>query len=411
MLSAKGARDAERVVCGMTASRIGFAVVVTLVWFGLLALFVPLPLSAPLASSTTQSIDGAAFTPVIGSARRDGDSLVVTAMAGAQGAMQVHQPTQPIDAGSLPILRYRFEELPRMLELVFLFRRADQPDDVKVLTVPGVGGRAGAVDLSRLPEWDGQIIEIGFAEFPGAQSVPPSRAFRSFDLAQVEFQSRSWLSALAVRRDDWFGRQSWELMSLSAIGPDSDRPRGWPLPPLLFFGVVTTLLAGMVLLGWRGRQLMPMAVIGFGLAWVMLDLRWLHDLHGRHAGTRAIYGGLPAQERALLQPDQAVFDGAARIRAALADEHPDTRVFVDAGSTYARARLLYHLLQLNVAPVDLVHYGTPEQRAGSIVVLFDARAPRFDTQTGLLHFSDRSMPATPILIDGALRIFRVGEAP
>ncbi len=395
----------------MTGSRIGFAVAVVLVWFGLLALFVPLPLTSPLTSATTHTIDGAAFTPVIGSARRDGDALAVTGMAGAQGAMQVHHPVQPIDAASLPILRYRFDGLPRMLELVFVFRRADQPEDVKVLTVSGVGGRNGAVDLSRLPGWDGQIVEIGFAEFPGAQSVPPSRAFQPFALSRVELQSRSWSSALAVRRDDWLGRQSWELMSLSAIGPDSDRPRGWPLAPLVFLGATATVLLGVVMLGWRGRRVVAFTAMAFVLAWLILDLRWLHDLHGRHAGTRAIYGGLPAEERALLQPDQAVFDGAARIRAALTEEHPDRRIFVDAGSAYARARLLYHLLPLNVAPVDLVHYGTPEQRAGSIVVLFDARAPRFDSQTGLLHFADRSMPATPILIDGALRIFRVGDAP
>lgn len=395
----------------MTAARWIFLVAAAVIWFTVAALVVPLPLGAPFQPTDARTIAGSEFVPVIGSGRHDGDILAVTGMAGAQGAMQVHHPAQPINAAAFPILRYRFDDLPRMLELVFVFRRADTPDDVSVLTIPGVGAGAGAIDLSRFPAWRGQIIEIGFAEFPGAQSVPPSRAFRHFSLRQVELQSPSWQSAVAVRMNDWLGRQNWELMSLSAIGPDSDRPRGPPLPPALFIGMLATLAAGALILGWRGARLARMAVGGFLLAWLLLDVRWLIDLNGRHQTTRAIYGGLPADERALLQPDQATFDGAARIRAVLADEPADRRIFVDAGSDYVRARLLYHLLPLNVAPVNLVHYGTPEQRAGSIVVLFDARAPRFDPESGVLSFSDIGMPATPILIDGALRIFRLGDAP
>ncbi len=387
-----------------------FIVLLLAGWFGLFALFVPLPLTAPLLPAQVHMIEGGRFAPAIGAARAEGEALAITAMAGAQGALQVHRP-KPFEAETLPILRYRFDGLPRTLELVFVFRRADQPDDVQVLTVPGVGEQVGAVDLSKLPEWRGTITEIGFAEFPGAQSVPPSRAFRPFSLLNVELQSPSWQGAWAVRRNDWFGRQSWELMSLSALGPDSARPRGWPLPPLLFLAAVFTLALALLVLRWRGHQFARAGVIVLLLAWLALDLRWLHNLHGRHASTRAIYAGLPAVERARLQPDQATFDGAARVRAALADEHPDTRIFVDAGSDYVRARLLYHLLPLNVAPVNLVTYGTPEQRAGAIVVLFDARAPRFDADTGLLHFADVGMPATPVLLNGALRIFRLGDAP
>lgn len=393
----------------MSGRRLGYVVAVLLGWGLLIALFVPLPLASPLLPERSVTIDGASFAPAIGSAQPEQGALAITAMAGAQGALQAHRPAQAIDADAWSTLRYRFDGLPRTLELVFLFRRADEPDDVRVVTVPGVGGSRGAIDLSRVPGWQGPIIEIGFAEFPGAQSVPPSRAFRPFRLLEVDLQSRSWQGAWAVRMHDWFGRQSWELMSLSALGPDSARPRGWPLPPLLFLIAVTPVLFGVLLLGWRGRLLARHAVIALLLAWLVLDLRWLHNLHGRHTGTRTIYAGLPAEARARLQPDQATFDGAARVRAALADEDPHTRIFVDAGSDYVRARLLYHLLPLNVAPVNLVTYGTPEQRAGAIVVLFDARSPRFDADTGLLHFADVGMPATPVLLNGALRIFRLAE--
>ncbi|MBX3726373.1 MAG: hypothetical protein KF823_10710 [Xanthomonadales bacterium] len=376
----------------------------------LLALFVPLRPGDPPRPAQSLAIPGERFASAIGQARARDGGLHVTAMAGANGALQVHAPT-PFRAEELPILRYRFEGLPRTLELTFVFRRADQPDDVRVMSLPGVGTGEGAVDLSASPHWRGTITEIGLAEYPGAQSVPPGAAFRPFTLRSVELQSPSWSGALAARRHDWFGRQNWELLSLSAIGPDSPQARGWPLPVLLALAATGAWLAGVLVLGWRGRRAGQAALLLAAIGWLLLDLRWLHNFHGRHQATRVVYAGLDAGERAALQPDQAAFDAAARVREALAGMDSDTRVFVDAGSDYQRARLLYHLLPLNVAPVNLVTYGTPAQRAGAVVVLFDARAPRWQPEAGLLHFADVAMAAEPIVLDGALRIFRLGEAP
>lgn len=382
-----------------------------LAWCGLLlAAFVPLRAGEPLRPAQVLAVPGERFASAIGQARVLPEGLRVTAMAGANGALQVHSPA-PFRAEDLPVLRYRFEGLPRTLELSFVFRRADEPEDVRVVSLPGVGAGAGAVDLSASPHWRGTITEIGLAEYPGAQSVPPGAAFRPFTLLGVELQSPSWSGALASRRHDWFGRQNWELMSLSAIGPDSPQPRGWPLPVLVVLAAAGAWLAGLVVLRWRGGRAARAALLLAAVAWLLLDLRWLHNFHGRHQATRAVYAGLDAGQRAALQPDQAAFDAAARVREALAGLDTDTRVFVDAGSDYQRARLLYHLLPLNVAPVNLVTYGTPAQRAGAVVVLFDARAPRWQPEAGLLHFADVAMAAEPILLDGALRIFRLGEAP
>lgn len=390
--------------------RFAFAVV-GLAWcIGLVAAFVPLRPGDPPRPAQALAIPGERFASAIGQGRVREGGLRVTAMAGANGALQVHAPA-PFRAEELPVLRYRFEGLPRTLELSFVFRRADQPDDVRVFSLPGVGTGEGAVDLSTSPHWRGTITEIGLAEYPGAQSVPPGAAFRPFTLLGVELQSPSWSGALAVRRHDWFGRQNWELMSLSAIGPDSPQVRGWPLPVLVVLAASGLWRAGLVLLRWRGARAGRAALLLAAIAWLLLDLRWLHNFNGRHQATRAVYAGLDTEARAALQPDQAAFDAAARVREALAGMDTDTRVFVDAGSDYQRARLLYHLLPLNVAPVNLVTYGTPAQRAGAVVVLFDARAPRWQPDVGLLHFADVAMAAEPILLDGALRIFRLGAAP
>jgi hypothetical protein len=354
-------------------------------------------------------IDGSRFAGVVGQFHVQGTALRVTAIAGGNGALQVH-PLQALEAADFSILRYRFDGLPRTLELTFVFRRENE-DDVQVVTVPGTGDGWASFDLSLVPGWHGRISEIGIAEHPGAQSVPPAVAFRPFSLERVELQSRSWSGVLAARWHDWFGRQNWELMSLSALGPDSSQPRSRPLAPMLAIGVLGTVLLGWAIARWRGPVLIRGAAVVVLLAWLLLDLRWLHNLHHRHAATRDIYAGRPVSERARLLPDQATAHAAGRVRELLGDLDADTRVFVDSGSDFTRARLFYHLLPLNLAPVNLVGYGTPVQRANAIVVLFGQTQPSFDRSQGVLLFDTGPMPAEQLLDEGALQVYRLGAAP
>lgn len=392
--------------------RVLFALAVVL-WWGLLVLaFLPAPFGSPWSPAQVVTLDGRDFQPVLGRATATDRGLEVTATSVDLGALQVIA-TAPFDAAAHPILRYRFDSLPRTLELTFVFRRQDDPDNVHPVTLATVARSDGTLDLSGVPEWRGNIVEVGFAQFPGAQSVPPAVAFRPFTLVSAALASPSWRDAIAARTQDWFGPRSWALMSLSALGPDSTVPGGTSLVTLVFLGGAGTLLLAAGLLGWRGRAAGRGALVVALLAWVLLDLRWLHGLHARHAVTRAVYDGLPAAERQRLLPDQELHDSAQMVRRVLAPLGDRRRVFVDAGSDFQRARLYYHLLPLNVAPVNLVGYGTPEQRRGAIVVLYNVAqpAPSATSKTGDLLFADGPMPATVLFELGALRVYQLAGDP
>ena len=144
------------------------------------------------------------FRVVMGAGVEDDETLRIGAVGNDGNALQVHALDQ-LSASDFPVLRYRFRDFPQTLELSLIFRRADSPDDIHATTVPWPGDGWRSVDLRRIPDWRGQIIEVGFAEFATGQLVPASAAFRPFRFDNAELDSLSWQGGLNALRASWFG--------------------------------------------------------------------------------------------------------------------------------------------------------------------------------------------------------------
>jgi hypothetical protein len=384
-----------------------FVPAVLLAWAVLLALFVPIPFGAPFEPADIVTLEGRTFTAIIGRGEIDADGLRVGGMEVEDGALQV-RALGGIEAAAYPTLRYRFDDFPRTLELVLVFRGEDDTE-ARTVTIPTVVSGRGTVDLASVSGWRGRIQEIGFAQYPGAQSVPPGSAFRPFVLRDAQLWSPSWSGALAARMQDWFGARSWALMSLSALGPDAALPPGRSLVLMMIIGMAATVLLGAWLLAWRRATLGRMTLIVAVVAWLVLDLRWLHGLHARHAATRDAYADLPASERQRRLPDQTVFDSAQMLRKVLAHEAPETRVFVEAGSDFERARLMYHLLPMNVAPMNMIGVPTALEQTGAVVVMYAYTRVAFNPVDSTLVLDDRRFPARELFDLGPLRVYRILE--
>jgi hypothetical protein len=373
-------------------------------WLVLVALFVPLPLTSPVSPSATRVFAGADFTAVMGRGHDIDGRLAIEGFDPAQGALQV-RAVDAVDAAAFPVLRYRFDDFPRTLELVLVFRERGARD-VHALTLPVSRSGRGAFDLSLVPEWRGRIVELGFAQYPVAQSVSPAAAFEPFALVEARLESRSWSGALAIRAADWFGARHWQLLSLSALGPDGATPAGRSLVLMIALGVAGMIALAAWLFRWPLQRLAQLAAVLVLLGWLALDLRWLVELRARIAGTSEVYAGMEPEQRQRIVPDQALFDAAQELRQRLAEEAPGARVLVDAGSDYERARLIYHLLPLDAAPLFL-----PDgvDAAGAIVVLHAAPHYRFDAAASALHIGDRQVAAVELAGGGALRVYRLVE--
>lgn len=375
-------------------------------WLGLLAMFCDIPWRAPLRPTLLYSLPGSAFDEKLGRSHSLDEELSIDAAGPDRSALQT-RTGERIDAARQPILHYRFGRLPRTLELSFLFRRADSPDDVQVVGLPWPVAGRGSFDLRRVPEWRGEIIEFGLSEFPTAQSVPPELGFRPFSLDVVTLESPSWQGALAIKRCDWFGYWPWALMSISALGPDATAPRGHSLVLMVTLGLAGSF--ALLAIGAGGaRRWLRLGVVLAALAWLALDLRWLAGLAMRHAVTRELYAGKAWSERQALVPDSDVRAAALAVHQALDGIDRRTRVFVEANSDYNRARLVYHLQPLNTGPANITGYGSEEQRRGAYLVLYGTDAgPTYDASRRALVQADSStLAAEPVLEQGHLRLYR-----
>lgn len=391
------------------------AAVVLLWWLFLLVFAASVPAHAPLQPDQRLRHAGSDFSVIAGAgAGIEGDRLLnISAIGDQRMAVQSLRFPRPIDADAFRVLRYRWQAFPRMLELSFMFRRADAPDDVHTITLPPAGRFPAYFDLADVPEWRGQVSEIGFAEYPTAQLVPDDVAIAPFALAEVELWTPSWRGSLGALATDWIAYRPWALMSISALGPDAPWPHKLSPVIVLAAGLGLTAVLVAALRGPGARHLGSALCVAIACGWLLLDLRWLWELDRRHALTRELLGGRSWAERAERVPDRHLVLVAAEVQALHAQATPGTRVLVAADNPYSTLRLDYHLLPLNAAPVATVH--KLQARPGAVpiwLVAYAATAWRFDETTGTLHGPGIALAARPLHEDGALRIFSIeGGAP
>lgn len=389
--------------------RIPAAFAVVIVWLLVLGTAAGVPWSAPLLPARQIAFAGNDFRPVVGAGVEDGAALGVGANAADGSALQSLE-VQPFAADSLPVLGYGFEDFPRTLELVLVFRRADAPGDVQTVALPWPANGSGTIDLQRAtPDWRGTIIEIGFAEYATTQLVPPSVAFKPFRLLQARLMSRAWSLAPRLLAQLWFGYQPWRLASINVIGaPDN---RNASLPGSLIAGALLSLLICAWLLRWERARLWRNAAVAAALVWVVLDLGWLADLSAKHQLTRTIYAGKSWQDRARLQPDEDLAGFAQLTRQQLGSSASDSRILVGSDSVYTALRLIWFLMPLNAAPLDSALAALPPRDwpPGTIVVLCASKTWHFDDSRSLLLSGGHAIPVAPLYFGGSLGVYRLRE--
>jgi hypothetical protein len=382
------------------------AIVVVLIWVGALGCAAGMRWNTPLWPAHKIDLPAREFHVVMGAGVEDGDALQVGAVGGDGNALQSMR-IAPVAAQDVPILRYRFHDFPRTLELSLVFRRADTPDDVQVITIPWPGDGWRTVDLRQVPEWRGEIVEIGFIEYATAQLVPPSVAFRPFRFVRAELHSASWRGGIAGLSTAWFAYVPWALLSVSALAPDrATAGTSSPLPVLLP-ALALSVLAAALILGWSRRRLVRRAGFAIALLWLLLDVRWLRDFGNRHELTEHLYAGKSWEERQRLLPEQDLLAAADRIRDWLATQPPAQRILLDADSKYAYLRLIYLLLPQNIGLLSLG--GNNELPAGSLIVLYSSSVWNYDATRRILSGGGRSYPADVLFEDDMVRLYRMAR--
>ena len=139
---ASGSGSDSRAMVPQRRWRVGALIVLLiLLWTGLLLAAASIPPSAAMQPSQRLRHAGAGFEVVAGTgAGIVGDRLLnISSIGRDQVAVQALALPAPIDAADFPVLRYRWQRFPQTLELSFMFRRADMPEDVQMVTLPPAG--------------------------------------------------------------------------------------------------------------------------------------------------------------------------------------------------------------------------------------------------------------------------------
>jgi hypothetical protein len=320
------------------------------------------------------------FRVVAGTGEPVAGGLRVRGTGKGEVALQTMLPDGGFDAGDFAVLRYRFDELPRTLEVSFLFRRADRPADVQTVSLPWPGRGIASFALSELPEWRGRIIEVGFAEYPTPQAIPPRTGFAPFVLRDAELWSASWRGAMGVLATEWSGYWPWSQRSVHALGRDVTRQGSASLVLAVACVAAGIVLWAFLLLGLRGRALGAFAAACAGIAWLALDLHWQSSLQWRLGAARDVYAQLDYAQRTETVVDASLRDVANQVRQQLADARDGAHVLVAADSAYTVLRLVWHLQPLNVAIWSQVLGDGRMPTAGTWLVVYDAPSLRGSPQ-------------------------------
>jgi hypothetical protein len=387
--------------------RLVLILVLLAIWLAVFGWTANLPWNAPLTPRLRIALPAANFQVQFGKGAHEAAGLAVSALAEDGTALQT-VTLKRFHARDYPVFNYRITEFPDTLELALVFRRSDAPDDVQTISIGAPGRGVTSIDLSLLPDWQGDITEVGFAEYAAGQLVPPSLAtrFKPFHLIEASLQSHSWSEVLPRLRSDWFGYRPWALYSISALGPQiASLQTSW-MQLTVAIGCVLSLLAAWLILGWSRRRVVQISLIAVLALWLLLDLRWLDDLGAKHRVIEQMFAGKSWNERVALQPDEDAF-AAAQDVVRIANQEGIQRVLVAADSTYTLLRFIYFLLPLNAAPLDSVLASAPGTTPqGDVLIAAFISAANYDEGTQTLSVGASAIRAEPVYAKGDLRVFR-----
>ncbi|MEP7184148.1 MAG: hypothetical protein ABI886_18375 [Betaproteobacteria bacterium] len=376
-----------------------FGVVLAALVCAYLAWSVP---GAWIKSAAPKTWDAAALAVTTGSARHDGNALVV-ATADSAGAAVVSLKVD-LRATDYRGIAWEASGLPEGTVAQLLWRNDVRPGRMFSLDVPVAAGRPLPVVPSTDANWFGRITGIALALKlpPGAEPIR---------IVGVTAQPLSARDVLASRLREWTTFEPWTGSSINAQIGGAD-VQELPPVPLLGLALALTVAIALAVARWwpalAGAGL-PAAMGGLFLAcWWLVDARWEWNLIRQVRATAAQYAGKDLQAKHLAAEDGTLYAFVENAQASL--PAAPARVFVAADEAYFRGRAAYHLYPHQVFHDPFSNSPPPASalRAGDFVVVWQRRGIQYDRAEQRLRWDvGPTLAAELVLADGNGAVFRI----
>jgi len=327
------------------------------------------------------------------------DGSAVFAGADALGRSLLVARELDLDAGQFPVVRYEFNRFPATLKLVLVWRSSLAPERLRSSPVPRPARGLQRVEFGSVEGWEGRISEVGLLVLPADLLPAQATAERQFALRQFGLESASQSGAVASLLTEWTAYRPWVGRSINVTGFELGLAQR---QTLVWFAAALVVVLGLALwlLPLMGLRRWGAFVVAAALAWVILDLLHLAQLHWRNDFTRQAQ---LAAEESQVDPRLAAVRGG--LRPILADIDPRL-VLVSGQSAFHRTYGAFRLLPLPVAAVESAPV-LPDGEQRLALVVIGKGVAEFDADANQLQWGHRRYAAQRVFEQTPVQAFRL----
>lgn len=328
------------------------------------------------------------LTVVVGQSVLDrGDNLVIPT---EDGRAILAGRVKPSIAANYPFLRLDLSVQEGVEDILFFYRRADEPNEVQSLLLPLHPGQLTWY-LGDEDAWKGGISEVGlivYGDDSTRLAVESLSLLPSSNRISIEAELSRWL---AVWR--------WDQRTINFLRWDGGRI---PPVPAVAAWLLLALLLLRVMNGRRWQLAASLVIVG----WLLLDVRWFLEQYRQWSDLDNQIVAHP--EGAVLGVDAELYQELERVKRDILPREPVRIQIVRDGpaNNYWRMKAQYYLL-----PHSVYNYGGPPAwarlQAGDWVMVMGKVTGLTHTNASYLRSGPHQIPASLKSHSNLLSLYRI----
>lgn len=384
------------------ALALAFSALILLAAFVLFSLNRPDPAAVP---ADPVVLLGQGLQAVVGTASVAGDSLKFTDFEPREGELVAVAVWQGrVQAQDYPLLRYQVDTDFPGPALKLIWRTEDDPGALRSADLQRTDGESAWLELSRIPEWRGSVVELGVYAYT-------SDEHDRLSIAHLTLEPPDWRGEVASYWTDVTGYRGWTSRTINQMYGAVDIS---VMSPVLVAGAWSGLALILLLASGFFTRLQPGAfAVAVLLPWIALDLLWQRELMAQLVQTREQFAGKTVAEKHQVDVDRHIYRYIMRLKEEVLPDRPSRLLILhnSYSHNFTRLKAQYYLL-----PHNAYNYGRvpPEYGLETIdYVLVLGEVPRLEfdaqTQTLLWKRGRRSLQVELLDDDFMGRLYRVSR--